>query len=247
MMDLAAAVQFGRTNKKTQTMKKYHQITKDMLARVLQYKADHPIAPPNARATVLFTKVGTLETAMTSHSGTQVFGRGGYRAGALERRILAKDLRTVLLDMSATARGLAPDHPGIAEQFRLGDQSKSHQKLLATAQAFGLALAEADVKQLFTDRLFPADLDVQLTTKTAALATAVSRKAAGLQGKKQGRTGLDALSREVTATMRELRALMVRYLRDNDPTLLAVWNAAARRYGVPTAAPSPDGGEGSGS
>jgi hypothetical protein len=238
-MDQARVAQVGSDTRNNKPMRIYHQLKKDMLARVLQYKENHPLATPIARATVLFTKVGTLNVAMTNHSGTQVFGRGGYRAGATERRLLVKYPRATVLDMAATARGLEPEHPGIADQFRLGRQASSHQQLLATAQGFVLALAPLEVKQLFTDRAFPADLDAQLTAKIAAVGAAVSRKATGRQNEKLGTASLDALSRDVTATMRELRALMVKHLRDTDPTLLAVWNAAARCYRVPAPATTP--------
>ena len=217
----------------------------DMLTRILQYKADHPVDPAIARAAVLFAKAATLSTAMTNHGATQTLGKGGYRAGATERRILAKDLRTVLLDMAATARGLELEHPGMADQFRLGNQAASHQQLLSTAQAFLTAVTPADVKQLFTDRAFPADLDVQLTAKMTALKNAVSRKATGKLSWKQGTVSLDVLSREITALMRELRALMVKHLRDTDPTLLEVWNAAARSYAQPVGA-APESGPESG-
>ena len=82
-----------RTNRKNETMKAYDKRKGDMLSRILQYKEDHPVTPPIPRATVLFAKAATLSTAMTNHGGTQTFGKGGYRAGGTERRLLAKDRR----------------------------------------------------------------------------------------------------------------------------------------------------------
>ena len=245
-MDRTRAARSGSDTRKNKTMKVYYQLKKDMLGRVLDYKEDHPIPATMTRGTTLFTKVGTLNVAMTNHAGGQLFGLGGYRAGATERQGLITDLRTFLLDMSATARGLEAEHPGITDQFRLGRQAKSHQQLLATAQAFLLAVEPAPMKLLFTDRSFAADFDVQLTAKIAAVAAAVSRKSSGRQGQKYGTASLDAISREITATMRELRPLMVKYLRENEPALLPVWNAAARVYRVPTATPAAEGGGGSG-
>lgn len=211
-------------------MKRYHQFTQDMLARVLQYKEDHPISLAIARAHALFASLATFLAAYTTLSGAQAYGRGGYRAGASERRLMAEGIRRTLLDMAATARGLEPLHPGISEQFRLGRQASSHQRLLAIAQAFLKAIEPPEVKQLFTDRAFAPDFDAQLAAKTAALAEAVGRKASGLQEQKRGTEGMAALSREVNATMRELRALMEVYLRDSNPALFEVWKAAARIY-----------------
>jgi hypothetical protein len=219
-------------------MKAYYKRKDNMLARVLQYVLDHPVTPAIPRATVLFAKASTLSAALGSYGGTQTFGKGGYRAGATERRALAKDLRVFLVDMAATARGLEPEHPGITDQFRLGNQSDSQQQLLATAQAFLTAATPAEVKQLFTDRAFPADFDVQLTAKITALQDAVGRRDTGKMSWKEGSAGLDVLSRDITATMRELRALMVKHLRDTNPTLLEVWKAAARCYAAPATAPA---------
>ena len=110
------------------------------------------------------------------------------------------------------------------------------------------------MKALFVARLFPADIDVQLTAKITALAAATGRKHTGLQAQKEGSAGLADLSRRITATMKELRPLMVRHLRENDPKLLEVWKAAARSYrrrgAVTPTEPPPDpgsGGSGSGS
>ena len=211
-------------------MKRYDQLSAEMLARVGQYFTDHPVTPANVDVTALVTEVNTLRAESQSLGGTQMFGRGGFRSGAVERQVLGKDLRTFLADMSATARGLERQRPGIAEQFRLGLQSKSYATLIAAAQGFLDALVPAEVKALFVARLFPADLDVQLTAKIAALAAATGRKLTGLQAQKEGSAGLTDLSRRITATMKELRPLMVRHLRDNDPNLLEVWKAAARRY-----------------
>ena len=223
----------------------------DMLTRVVQYEEDHPVIPAIPRATALFAEAETLQTALRAHAGTQVLGRGGFRAGASERAVLATEIRTVLVDMAAAARALDRSHPGMAEQFRLGRAASSNAQLLATAQAFLTAATPVAVKQLFTDRAFPADFDVQLTAKIAALAAALGRKATGLQALRQGTAGLDVLNRQITDVMRELRALMVKHLRDNDPTLLEVWKAAARSYAQPVPAEEettpPGGGSGSGS
>lgn len=220
-------------------------ITEDMLARVVQYGDDNPLPVTLTRGTTLYTNVAAHLAAYTDLSGAQAFGTGGFRAGARQRQILAQDLRTVLVDMAATARSLEPQYPGIKEQFRLGTQADSHAKLLAKAEAFLTAVEPPTVKQLFTDRAFPADFDTQLTAKITALAAAVGRKASGLQGQKQGTVGMSVLRRQVTETMRELRALMIKHLRATNPELIPVWKAAARIYrGSQAAVTPPEGGGG---
>ena len=205
----------------------------EMLARVGQYEQDHPVTPAIERAAELFADAKGLFVAMQAHNGDQVFGMSGYRAGALERRVLGADLKEFLKDMAATARALEPKFPGISEQFRLGRQSDSYAALLGTAHAFLKAVEPAEVKALFVARAFPADLDAQLTAKIGALAAATGRKHSGLQTRKEGSAGLDLLNRRVTETMRELGALMRKHLRDTNPLLLEVWEAAARTYSQP--------------
>lgn len=222
-------------------MKRTYQLKVYMAGRVAQFAVDYPITPAIPRATALFTKMSTLATDMVAQGGNQYFGRGGYRAGAAQRRLLAKELRTALVDIAAMARSLDPDYPGMTEQFRLGRQTDSHQKLLTTAQSFVTAVETPEVKQLFTDRAFPADFDTQLTAKIAALAGAVGRKDTGLQGQKHGTVSMEVLSRDMAKTIRELRALMVKHLRETNPTLLPVWNAAARVYSRSSSAPAPAG------
>ena len=100
------------------------------------------------------------------------------------------------------------------------------------------------MKPLFLERAFAADFDVTLTGKIDALETALGRTATGKQTWKEGTERLKTLSRQITDVMRELRALMVKHLRETDPSLLAVGKAAARSYAPPVS--TPPEGEGSG-
>ena len=219
---------------------------KDMLTRSAQFEKDHPVIPPIERATELFAEVNTLKTALGAHDGTQAVGKGGYRAGATERAVLAKDLRAFLADMAATARGLERAHPGIAEQFRMGRAANSHAKLVATGRAFVTAATDAAVKPLFIARAFAANFDVTLTAKITALEAALDRTATGKQTWKEGTERMKTLSLQISDVMKELRALMVKHLRETDPSLLEVWKAAARCYTPPVTAPTEGEGSGTG-
>src|SRR4051812_44014338 len=178
---------------------------KDMLTRVAQYVLDHAITPAIPRATALFAEVNTLKTALGDQDGTQAIGKGGYRAGASERAVLAKDLRASLADMAATGRGLERAHPGMADQFRMGRAASSHTKLVTTARAFLAVATEVTVKPLFTARAFDADFDVELTAKIDALEAALNRTATGKQEWKEGTERLKALSLQISDVMKELR------------------------------------------
>jgi len=245
---------FGRVRQKNQTTKQEQENNKmnasirrkkDMLTRVAQYVQDHAITPPIARATALFTEVNTLKTALGAQDGTQAIGKGGYRASASERAVLAKDLRAYLADMAATGRGLNRTHPGMADQFRMARSANSHTKLVTKGREFLAVATEAAVKPLFTARAFDADFDVTLTAKIDALEAALSRTATGKQEWKEGTERLKALSLQITDVMKELRALMGKHLRETDPALLNVWKAAAPSYAPPApAGPPVDGGSG---
>ena len=215
-------------------MKAYDRLKKEMLSRSVHFLAEHPITPPILRATALVTEAAEVEAAMEAQHSLQVRGNGRFRGGATERRLLAEDLYAFVLDMAETARGLERFYPGMADQFRLGRARSSHSQLLATANAFLTASAPSAVKQLFVDRAFAPDFDVQLRAKIAALAAAVSRKTNGLQAQQVGSASLANLGRQATQIMRELRPLVRRYLRGANPSLAAAWKLVSRTYDRPT-------------
>ena len=103
------------------------------------------------------------------------------------------------------------------------------------------------MKPLFIARAFAANFDVTVTTKITALEAALDRTATGKQAWKEGTERLKTLSLQISDVMKELRALMVKHLRETDPSLLAVWKAAARCYAQPVTAPTEGEGSGSGS
>ena len=228
-------------------MKTYDRLKKDMLSRSINFIQEHPITPPIARATALVTEAGVVEASMEAQHGSQVLGSGGFRGGAAERGVLADDLYTAILDMANTAKGLDRAYPGMKDQFRLGRARSSQSQLLATANAFLTAASVPAVKQLFVDRAFAADFDVQLTAKIAALTAAVNRKVGGLQTQQVGTATLANLGRQATQLMRELRPLVERHLRQSDPSLVAVWKLVSRTHRRPTRKEETDGGSSSGS
>jgi hypothetical protein len=88
--------------------------------RVEGYGTNHPLTPPNARATVLFGQVTVVKLQMRDLGSNQVHGFGLFRGGASERQALARELEQTLRGIWETARALDPEqYPNAAEQFRL--------------------------------------------------------------------------------------------------------------------------------
>ena len=220
-------------------MNKRQVLGEDMLGRVKQYFIDHPLATPIARATELITDVNNLHTEVQAFGADQIGGQGGYRAGASERQFLSRQIQTALMRIAATARGLDPElYPGMSDQFRATQATRSYQMLINTGVSFLDALEVPTVKALFTERGFDADFDVQLEAKLTAFAAATGRKASGRQTQKFGTASLAIRERKIAKVMAELRALMVNVLSETDPALVEVWNAAARSYTGSKASPA---------
>lgn len=201
------------------------------LVRIKGYFTENPVTPAIPRVTVLETTVNTLIAGYNSGGASQVGGLGLFRGGSTERKFLRSEISTVLNEMSAIARGLDPtEHPGVADRFRLAHSRRNYQALIDTGAAFVEAVEEPELKALFTERGFAADFDTQLTAKLADFADATGRKFDGLRNRKEGTVSLKVLDKKSIQVMKELRSIMVKYLRKNAPALLEVWNAASRIY-----------------
>jgi hypothetical protein len=222
----------------------------DQLGRIKQYILDHAITPPIPRATALLTEVNTLHDGMLAHGSEQEGGGNTFRSGSTQRRALRKEILFTVTEMSDTAKGLDPaQHPGVRDLFRLNNARDSYQNLVNTASAFLDQLEAAPVKALFTDRGYPADFETALEAKLTAFAAATGIKWQGRQTKKMGTAGLDELNRRAVVVVHELNAIVLKHLRTADPTLIPVWEAAARAYvpavTTPETPPDESGGGGS--
>jgi hypothetical protein len=223
----------------------------DQLGRIKQYMQTNAITPPIARATALLTEVNTLHDGMLAHGSEQDGGGNTFRSGSTQRKLLRKEILATVTEISETARALDPaQHPGVRDLFRLNQARDSYQNLVNTTSGFLDQLAAAPVKALFTDRGFPADFETALEAKLTAFAAATGIKWQGRQTKKTGTAGLDEMNRRAVVVVHELSAIVTKHLRLTNPTLLPVWEVAARAYvpAVTTPETPPDGsGSGSGS
>jgi hypothetical protein len=204
--------------------------------RIEGFGIEHPLTPPNARATVLFGQVTVVKLQMRDLGSNQVHGFGLFRGGASERQVLARELEQTLRGIWETARALDPVlYPNAAEQFRLPSHPR-HQQLIDYGHAFLGAIGP--IKAAFVERAWAADFDEALADKIAQLDSAVQRRNTGRQERRSGTAGLDLAVKKLTAIAAELNAIMKAALRTSDPALLAVWKNAARVYSDPV--PSPE-------
>jgi hypothetical protein len=223
-------------------MTKYTNRRFETMVRVQRFILDHPFTPAIPRAAVLATTIDTAIDDLQEHGGVQAHGFGTYRAGADERAVKAAELRDSLRDFGQTARQLDRDlFPGVHLQFRL-PLSRGYQALINAATAFHSAASVDPLKQAFIDRGHPADFDVALAAKIAAVQAALQRKAGGRQQQREGTASQRLVARNGMVAVRELGTIVnVRY-RTADPALLEVWRAAARvesGSGSQAAAPTP--------
>ena len=203
--------------------------------RIEGFGIEHPLTPPNARATALFGQVTVVKLQMRDLGSNQVHGFGLFRGGASERQALARELEQTLRGIWETARALDPVlYPNAAEQFRLPKDPR-HQQLVDYGHAFLGAIGP--IKTAFVERAWAADFDEQLADKITQLDSAVQRRNTGRQERRSGTAGLDQAVKKLKTIVVELSAIMKAALRTSDPALLAVWKNAARVYSDPVQQP----------
>jgi hypothetical protein len=196
-----------------------------MLVRVDQHMTDNPFEPPNAKATLHAAAVKTAKDTMLTVGGTKDQSRGEFRAAALDRQIVIKDLRRQMREIAETAKVLdrTGTIPGLALQFRM--PSIVMQDLRDRAAAFKAAAMEHEPD--FVAYNSAATFIADLTAAIAAFDTVTGRRYTAL-GKQVGATAaLTATAREGITAVRALNAIMIKRYRDN-PTKLAEWKAAQR-------------------
>ncbi len=175
--------------------------------------------------------LNSVITNMQGGVSSQVLGRGEYLGGTSGRRLLAKELRAAVKEISGTASVLDPDlYPGAAEQFAM-PLSKSYEALLGAARGFMTAIGP--IKAAFVERGLPADFDEQLAEKIAPFEAATDRKHDGRQEQKAGTVTLQLETRRGMAATKELDQIITNRLKRTDPVLLAVWKAAKRLEQLP--------------
>ena len=177
------------------------------------------------KLTGLFATVGTYLTALRNWGEEQIAGLQDCQAGVVQRRMLAKDIRSRLLEISDVAKSMEEEgETGTAELFRYPKYS-TYEKLILTAETFA-ERAQPIVAQ-FTDRGLAATFVTELRAQITAFRDATAVKNGGRANRAAGTAGLAATAAAGMKAVRTLRPLMRVHLKAQ-PALLAAWNLAAR-------------------
>lgn len=230
-------------------MKKIIRRKIEMGDRVVEI-GGHPDLNPTAGITAIITQVGTVVTNMKEGGSSQASGFGAFRGGAQQCRFLAREIRTMLLDISTIAKVIPPvDLPGASELFRMPSASASFQSLLASARHFAEDVEPH--KALFIARALPATFVDDLEAKIAVFESAIGQKANGRATRISGTSSMALEAKKLMSLVKELRAILRVHLKSN-PALHDAWKSAARvDRSSPAEAEAPavpgDGGGDSGS
>lgn len=186
----------------------------------------HPDLNPTVGITALFTQAGTVVTALKERGSDQATGSGVFRGGALHCRVLAREIRSAMQDISEIAKVLKPsDLPGASEIFRMPSSGASYQSLLAAARHFAEDVEPH--KALFIARALPATFVDDFEAKIAAFEVAIGQKAGGRATRVGGTSGLNIQAKALIEVVQELRAVLRVHLKAN-PALHDAWKSAAR-------------------
>jgi hypothetical protein len=227
---LSSGGEFG-TNQNTSNMDKDMKRHFEAFQREVRFAGEHPLTPPNARADALVVILNSVIANMQGAVSSQVLGRGEFLGGTGGRRLLAKELRGAVREISGTASVLDPDlYPGAKEQFAM-PLSKSYEALLGAARGFVTAIGP--IKAAFVERGLPVDFDEQLAEKVATFEVATTRKHDGRQEQKTGTVTLQLETRRGMTATKELDQIITNRLKRTDPVLLAVWKAAKQLEHLP--------------
>ena len=177
------------------------------------------------KLTGLFATVGTYLTALRNWGEEQIAGLQDRQAGVVQRRILAKDIRSRLLEISDVAKSMEEEGDvGTAELFRYPVRA-TYETLILTAETFA-ERAQPIVAQ-FTDRGLAATFVTELRAQITAFRDATGVKNGGRATRAAGTAGLAATAAAGMKAVRTLRPLMRVHLKAQ-PALLAAWKLAAR-------------------
>ena len=176
------------------------------------------------KLTGLFTTLGVTRTTVRNWGTEQVSGDQDQSAGVVERRLLAKDIRSNVRDIADIAKSMEEEgQAGMVELFRFPPRS-TYEALMLTAESF--AARALPMVAEFTARGLAATFVTELRAQVTAFRGATDVKHGGRADRTAGTAGLAATVAEGLKTIRTLRPLMRVHLKAN-PALLEAWNLAS--------------------
>ncbi len=187
----------------------------NMFGRVQTFGNDNTAG---SKATAHFTAIAQVVKDLdTAKAGQQ----GG---GATAKEVLLDALRLDIQNIGRTARAIAQDEPGFADNFP-AVPSPGQAALITTADAYLIELKNAGVAAKFIANELPADFVKDLTDDRAAIDAAKDEVESD---DNEGVQSTAAVGRLIKAGMKEVNYLDAimhnKYARDGDK--LRAWNSA---------------------
>ncbi|MBL8395110.1 MAG: hypothetical protein JNK99_10240 [Candidatus Accumulibacter sp.] len=192
----------------------------DMFGRVQTFGRNHFADFANgSKAAGHFARLAQIVRDLTTERARQ----GGGTATA--KQVLIDELRLDLQNIARTARAIGAGEAGFADKFRVPENS-SQGALLGAADAFSLALDEADVAGKFIAYEMPATFVQDLKDDLATIRAADSEMDADDLNGVASTAAVGRLIREGMAEVRQLDAIMNnKYARN--PDKLRAWESAS--------------------
>ncbi len=203
---------------------------------VVAFGGANPLTPVNARATALYTVIGSAAISLRAHADEQDSGNAEFRSAVLTRMEASKELRDLMRPINQMARALPKaQFPGVRALFRM-PPSNGYAKILSRANSFVEEVGP--IKSAFVDRGLPADFDEQLADKIAAIVAATNSRTLSRAEQVGGTAGMEDKASEGLAAVVELDSILS-YLYRNDAALLAAWKSVRHVQRDPVREPDP--------
>jgi hypothetical protein len=217
----------------------------EMLRRVRDFGQAHAADfPASSLGGSLFAAIGATVAELEQAASAQTSSAGSSRQGTESKDLAREALLDEMEAITATARAMALDNPGLENKFRI-PRNASDQEVLTTARAF---LADATpLAGEFIRHEMPADFLDQLRDAIAELEQAISERNHHREGRVSSRAALGEVIARGMKQVKQLNAV-VRNKYRNDAATLAGWTSAShveqqprRKPSAPAAPPSEPG------
>lgn len=207
-----------------------------MLGRVIAFRVRHTADfPPTSKGAKLLDEVAAAESEATGGGTSQSSGKGATRAATSTKADLYNGLLDDLRAISASAKGMAREIPGVDERFRV-PRSISQTNIITAARAF---LADArPLEAAFIAHELPADFLADLEADILAYDAATDSQSDGASKQVSGTRTIAEAIRDGCAAVRDVDSLIRNKYRDNSP-VLAEWYTASHVERAPRKAKVP--------
>jgi hypothetical protein len=198
-------------------------LTLEMFVRVRDLGAERvDVFPDGSTMRAHFDALNSLVTELQGHMGEQDAGKRVAKQSSSSKAAARDKLRESLAAISRTARTMALDTPGLAEQFQM--PARNDAALAGGARAF---LANATtLKAGFLQNEMPADFLEQLQANLSGFEATTNSQNLGTEQHVAATALIDDLLARGQKIVKQLDTLIRNKFRA-DPALLAAWDSAS--------------------